>query len=224
MLNLQKAEKNFWDNVSYNSSLAKSRAKPRHRGMVRIMRPEVVLRMLSEFGIDITERTLQKYVKNELIPMPERRSAGRGKGRITDYADETPAEFFASYRLMHGPKRCTTEQVSADRKGIKQDIKAPCGERFLRALEHVTAIEWLSEQDKILRVCTDDEFLFLTDKGGIKARSEGPFLKKRPKRADTEEMFEIGNAGLMFRPKDKENSLRFLFIERWRRPAFLITI
>jgi len=45
-----------------------------------------VLEKLELLGIEIkSERTLQRYVKDGLIPMPERKSGGRGKGKITDY-------------------------------------------------------------------------------------------------------------------------------------------
>ncbi len=159
MLNYRRAERDFWDNAGYNAMLAKSQAMPRNRGFVRVMRPDMVLERLVELGIEVTERTLQKYAKGELIPMPERRSAGRGKGRIADYAKETPAEFFASHRLMHGPKRCTVKQVSADRKkALSMGIKALLREAFFGGrLEHVTAIEWLSERDKILQGYAPDD-------------------------------------------------------------------
>ena len=151
MLNYERAERVFWDNAGYNAMLAKRRSMPRNRGFVRVMRPDMVLERLKELGIEVTERTLQKYVKAELVPMPVRKSAGRGKGRIADYAKETPEEFFASHRLMHGPKRCTVKQVSADRKkALSMDIKALLRETFFGALEHVTAIEWF-RSDKILQ-------------------------------------------------------------------------
>jgi len=131
--------------------------------------------------------------------MPERRSAGRGKGRITDYADETPAEFFASYRLMHGPKRCTTEQVRADRKkALSGNIKALMREAFFEGrLEHLTAIEWLSERDKILQGYAPDDEVFYSltlERGSIKDPvREGAVLgKKKPLKEQTpEEMLKI---------------------------------
>ena len=65
------------------------------------MTPDEVLSKLAMLGINTSERTLQRYVKDELIPMPERKSGGRGMGRITDYVEGTPAEFYASFKLRH---------------------------------------------------------------------------------------------------------------------------
>ncbi len=80
------------------------------------MTPDEVLEKLKSLGIEVTERTLQRYVKDELIPMPERKSGGRGKGRSTDYKEETPAEFYASHRLRF-------------EYGLKADIIARCRKR-----------------------------------------------------------------------------------------------
>ena len=199
MLNYERAERVFWDNAGYNAMLAKRRSMPRNRGFVRVMRPDMVLERLKELGIEVTERTLQKYVKAELVPMPVRKSAGRGKGRIADYAKETPEEFFASHRLMHGPKRCTVKQVSADRKkALSMDIKALLRETFFGGrLEHVTAIEWLSERDKILQVYApgdDVSYSLSFDRADIESpvTERAVLEKKRPTKEQTpEEMFEI---------------------------------
>ncbi len=103
------SERLFWDNVAYHASMTGKRAKPRNRGFLRFMKAEVVLKELERLGIKTTERTLQRYVKDELIPMPYRKSVGRGKGKVVDYQDETSLEFAASYILKNGPFKCSSE-------------------------------------------------------------------------------------------------------------------
>lgn len=78
------------------------------------MKTEEVLERLAELGVVITERTLQRYVKIGLIPKPERKSAGRGKGRITDYPPETPAEAYASHKILHSKDLKPTPQYLAE--------------------------------------------------------------------------------------------------------------
>lgn len=105
----------FWDNVKYNANMSHKKAKPKHREIIRIMRPDIVLKKLEELGVEISERTLQRYVKDNLIPEPERKSGGRGKGRITDYPEETPTEAYASYYLMHGDIKLPPKMVAEAR-------------------------------------------------------------------------------------------------------------
>jgi len=81
--------------------------------------PEMVLEKLRKLGINITERTLQRYVKDGLIPMPRRGSAGYNRGRMVDYDENTPEECYASLCLKDGVKtgvRLKKEQVAAVRK------------------------------------------------------------------------------------------------------------
>ena len=99
----------FSENVNYNRELSKCRGKPRGRGMVKLVNVKDVVKKLSEKGIVTTDRTIQRYVKAGLVTMPDRSSAGRGKGKRADYPDIVPYEFYASWHLMHAMKISTAE-------------------------------------------------------------------------------------------------------------------
>ena len=108
----------FWENTKYNSMLARAKTKPKHKGMLRIVGPKQVLDELSKYGINTSERTLQRYAKEGLIPEPERRSAGRGKGKISDYPEDTPAHFYASWRTINGFRKLNKEDIAKIRQII----------------------------------------------------------------------------------------------------------
>ncbi len=118
------AETLFWQNVKYNTERAKARGKPKHRGFIKIMKPQVVLQRLSELGIRTTERTLQRYAKEGLIDKPETKSAGRGKGKVADYPEDTPAQFYASYKLLKGK----SSGLRLDKKWVQQIRKDALGQ------------------------------------------------------------------------------------------------
>lgn len=92
------------ENSHYNAMMAKCRAKPHHRGFVRIMKPAVVLKMLSDAGINITIRTLQRYAEDGLIDKPRVKSAGRGRGMVSEWPEDALAQFFASWMLRNSHK------------------------------------------------------------------------------------------------------------------------
>lgn len=97
------AERLFWEGVEDGRRLAKAKAKPKHKNILRFevfkMTPDEVIAELKKLGIKISRSTLLNYEKQGLIPGPKRGGAGKGKGRTTDYPDETPAEFYASHVL-----------------------------------------------------------------------------------------------------------------------------
>ncbi len=68
------------------------------------MNPTDFVDKLKEKGIEITTRTLQNYVQKGLIPTPERRGEGRGRGKSSEYPESALYEFMASYQLMNGPE------------------------------------------------------------------------------------------------------------------------
>jgi hypothetical protein len=149
------AEFEFWDNVFYNASLAKCRARPRLRGFGPIMRADDVLEKLSELGVNITERTLQKYAKEGLIPMPFRKSAGRGRGRIVDYADDTPAEAYAAWlflnicRLRYRDVRDVREKA-LEIEGTDAELQLVI-DRFYQSTGMSALVDdWLTEKARIL--------------------------------------------------------------------------
>jgi len=63
------------------------------------MTPDEVIKKLKAQGVNITMRTLQRWVKDELIPAPERGSYGQGGGTWADYPDETVSEALTAYVL-----------------------------------------------------------------------------------------------------------------------------
>ncbi|HHV34568.1 MAG TPA: hypothetical protein GXX59_03185 [Syntrophomonadaceae bacterium] len=123
----------FQDAVDYAETLRKDRAKPKIKGVTRRVTADQVLRKLDALGLNVnSERTLQRYVKDKLIPMPDRKSLGRGKGRITDYAKETPAEFYASYKLRHEYRIRSSDVISRCReKALIMENSPDCPGRSL---------------------------------------------------------------------------------------------
>lgn len=144
----ENAEALFWDNVSYNSSLAKRRAMPKQKGFLWKMRAGAVLKELEVLDIDIVERTLQRYIKNGLAPKPQ-----RSRGRPTGYAKETAAEVYASYSLMHGSRKLTAKEVKRFREeALSRDIKGLLRGTFFEGEHHLyPAVLWLSKRDKTLQ-------------------------------------------------------------------------
>lgn len=86
---------------------------------VEIVTAQEVIEKLAEMGLSTTERTLQRYVKAGLIPIPDRRNAGRGKGKATDYPDETVNEFYASWVLSKGTMRLRQDDVRKAREAAQ---------------------------------------------------------------------------------------------------------
>lgn len=76
------------------------------------MKPDEVLETLSKAGIYRDKRTLQRYAKAGLIPKPETKAAGRGKGKIAEYPQETPAEMFASLQILNNYQQFSVEDVA----------------------------------------------------------------------------------------------------------------
>lgn len=123
------AEKLFWDNVNYNSLLSKGKAKAKIRRIGRklTMTPDEVIEKLRTMNVNISRRTLLNYEKWGLIPEARRGGAGRGKGRTTDYPDETVAEAFAAWQLMRGEPKYSPEAVARARKyalAVEEDLKS----------------------------------------------------------------------------------------------------
>ena len=65
------------------------------------MKSDAVLEKLSELGIKTTLRTLQRYETAGLLPMAQRGWGPSGFGRFASYGPSAPAEFFASFCLVH---------------------------------------------------------------------------------------------------------------------------
>lgn len=57
------------------------------------MGPKEVINRLAKMGIIKDVRTLQRYAKAGLVPNPQIKSSGRGKGKESDYPESTPVDF-----------------------------------------------------------------------------------------------------------------------------------
>ena len=75
------------------------------------MSPTEFVKILEEKGIQITTRTLLNYETNGLIPKPERRGEGRGRGKTTDYPNHAIYEFMASYQLVNGAEHKINQKL-----------------------------------------------------------------------------------------------------------------
>lgn len=78
------------------------------------MTPNEVIEILKEHGINISRRTLLNYENWGLIPQSKRGGLGQGKGRTTDYPDITPAEAYASYKILHAKALTPTHQYLSE--------------------------------------------------------------------------------------------------------------
>jgi hypothetical protein len=65
------------------------------------MKSDAVLARLKELGMNTTLRTLQRYEAAGLLPLAQRGWGPTGFGRYASYGPSAPAEFFASYCLVH---------------------------------------------------------------------------------------------------------------------------
>lgn len=143
------------------------------------MEPKEMLEKLSKLGIPTTMKTLQNYVAQGLITMPERSSIGRGKGKVTAYKDDAHAEFYASYNLIH-EEGLTAKIVNSIRQGAiryendGEDLFKACeelsrrgfytgGEQDIDLRAKDVILRWLHSKEKAWNCCTDKPgFLMLT--------------------------------------------------------------
>lgn len=65
------------------------------------MTPDKICELLSELGASVSRRTLLHYEELELIPRAVRGGGGK-QGRFSDYPEETCAEAYAAWSLLHG--------------------------------------------------------------------------------------------------------------------------
>jgi hypothetical protein len=77
----------------------------KNKGRREDVSPSEVIEKAKEYGVKISRSTLLNYEKWGLIPPPVRGGAGRGKGRTTNYPDETPGILVTSYVLMREATR-----------------------------------------------------------------------------------------------------------------------
>ena len=117
---MQTAEQLFNDNVRYAKALIKRRpAGTAGRWRWELVNPAGVIEKLKEHGVDITVRTLQRWVNDGLVPEPKRGNYGRGRGSWADYPAETIIDALTVsilkevYRLRH-------DEISRARKNFNE--------------------------------------------------------------------------------------------------------
>ena len=123
------------------------------------MQPDEVLETLSKAGIHRDKRTLQRYAKAGLIPKPETKAAGRGKGKIADYPQEAPAEMYASLQVMNNYQQFNVNDVAKLRKAafhLKDDsgpyrLSKVVGDGLMQSFFFVFAVLWLNHKKSFQR-------------------------------------------------------------------------
>jgi len=71
---------------------------------------------LEQIGVRVTERTIQNWVKDGLLPQPARQNLGRGKGQAAMHAPGALDEAFAAWELMHGGFNASPATVAEARR------------------------------------------------------------------------------------------------------------
>lgn len=84
-----------------------------------LVKPEEVLEKLQEMGVKRDKRTLQRYAKLELVPKPKIYHLGRGTGKVSDYPESTPFEFYAGVYLKQFA-RASFDEIKAARELVKE--------------------------------------------------------------------------------------------------------
>ena len=107
---------------------------------------------LKKRGVDISVITLRRYVKNGLIPEPERKHYGRGKGEHVNFPLEAIAETAAAKEIFRLKRNPSVEIVKEARdlalKSIREGstVKLLEGESNLLPRDYeirTLAFEWL---------------------------------------------------------------------------------
>jgi len=89
--------------------------------------PDQVIELLQQMRVNITRRTLLRYEKGKLIPEPIRGGLGQGRGRVTEYPNETAEEAYAAYMLIHGEPSYKPETVMRIRECARNTINGTIG-------------------------------------------------------------------------------------------------
>ena len=110
-----------WRLAKCHTKSKKTRWSHKHlyTGGFSLVKPEEVLEKLQEMGIKRDKRTLQRYAKMELVPKPEIINLGRGAGKISDYPESTPYEFYAGAYLKQFA-RASFDEIKKARDLVKE--------------------------------------------------------------------------------------------------------
>ena len=117
---MQTAEQLFNDNVRYAKALIKRRPTgTAGRWRWELVNPDKVIEELQKHGVDITVRTLQRWVKAGLVPEPKRGSYGQGRGTWADYPEETIPEALTVH-VLQGVYQLKQSEIAEARKAYKE--------------------------------------------------------------------------------------------------------
>lgn len=108
----------FRDEVDFKKSLLKRNAKVKLRwkwrtrgrprkavfkaakGGLDPVKTVELIDLVGSRGIEVSERSLQRWAAMGLIPRPRKEHLGRGKGTVNDWPDEAPGEVYATASLL----------------------------------------------------------------------------------------------------------------------------
>ena len=107
----------FEEEVRRKTQLAAYRTRRKRRGMAWHMKPDDVIKRLSDLGVTIGRMTLSRYVNSELITPPDRRHGGKGVGPIVDYPEYAIVEAAAAADLTKN-KAWSRKDVLAARERL----------------------------------------------------------------------------------------------------------
>lgn len=117
---MQTAEQLFNDNVRYAKALIKRRPTgTAGRWRWELVNPDKVIEELQKHGVDITVRTLQRWVKAGLVPEPKRGSYGQGRGTWADYPEETIPEALTVH-VLQGVYQLKQSEIAEARKAYNE--------------------------------------------------------------------------------------------------------
>ncbi len=86
------------------------------------MTAEDLIKELKVQGLIMSQRTLQRWTKSEMIPEPSRGSYGQGRGTYADYPADTLPEILAAQILKNVYRFKNKEVAEARRKAHKGDL------------------------------------------------------------------------------------------------------
>ena len=110
----------FHEQVRYAQSLIKRRPiGTAGRWRWELVSPEDVINELEQHGVSLSIRTLQRWVKDGLIPEPERGSHGQGRGTWANYPDDTVPQAL-TVQVLRKAHKLKHDQI-ADARRVAQE-------------------------------------------------------------------------------------------------------
>ncbi|EGO62582.1 hypothetical protein [Acetonema longum] len=120
---METAEQLFADTVRTGNLWRSDNKKPRCWVERRdeVTTDEVIHRLEKSGLKKISSRTLRNYANNGLCPRADVRGRGRGNGAGSEWPEETPSHFYASYNMLHGRINSTWKLGIEEIAKIKDD-------------------------------------------------------------------------------------------------------